>query len=215
MTPEDFHRVLKQQDREIRELKQDRHRQKETNAAFSKVITAQSAAQKRAEGAAVLYNYELTGLPRDDSEESRREFVMWCTEQAGIPAHEVRICNRVRRHEEDLLSTNCNHQVRKQRKSNEDVEYDGAVQSMEPPQVLQCKPDMGTVQDHTKVSRDSRLERKEGLPECSMADSQRARKEREVEKRGGDISQLCKIKHQRQGRPPPTGSIHLPRSHRG
>ena len=59
---------------------------------FSKVITAQSAAQKRAEEAAVFYNFELTGLsrlPRDDSEKSKREFVMWCTEQAGIPAHEV------------------------------------------------------------------------------------------------------------------------------
>ena len=69
MTPEDFHRVLKQQDREIRELKQDKHRQRETNAAFSKVITSQSASQKNAEEAAVLYNYELTGPPRDDSEQ--------------------------------------------------------------------------------------------------------------------------------------------------
>ena len=89
MTPEDFHKVLKQQDREIRELKQDKHRQKETNAAFSKVITSQSAAQKKAEETAVLYNYELTGIPRDDAEQSKREFVMWCTEQAGIPKHEV------------------------------------------------------------------------------------------------------------------------------
>ena len=89
MTPEDFHKVLKQQDREIKEFKQDKHRQGETNAAFSKAITAQSAAQKKAEEAPVLYNYELTGLPRDDSEESKREFVMWCTEEAGIPKHEV------------------------------------------------------------------------------------------------------------------------------
>ena len=89
MTPEDFHKVMKQQDREIRELKQDIQRQKETNAAFSKVITAQGAAQNRAEEAAVLYNYELTGPPRDDSLESKRESVMWCTAHAGIPAHEV------------------------------------------------------------------------------------------------------------------------------
>ena len=61
---------MKQQDGEIRDLKQDRHRQKE-NAAFSKVIAAQSAAQKRAEEAAVLYNYGLTGFPRDDSEGSK------------------------------------------------------------------------------------------------------------------------------------------------
>ena len=71
MTPEDFHKVVKQQDREIRELKQDKQRQKETNAAFSKVITAQGAAQERAEEAAVLYNYVLTGLPRDGSPESK------------------------------------------------------------------------------------------------------------------------------------------------
>ena len=72
MTPEDFHKVLRQQDRETRELKQDKHRQGEANAAFSKVITAQSTAQKKAEEAAVLYNYELTGLPRDDSEQGKR-----------------------------------------------------------------------------------------------------------------------------------------------
>lgn len=95
MTPEVFHRVLKQQDREIREPKQDKHRQKETNAAFPKVITALSAAQKRAEEAAVLYNYELTGLPRDDSVESQRDFVMWCTEKAGIPAHEVCVIEHI------------------------------------------------------------------------------------------------------------------------
>ena len=89
MTPEDFHRVLQQQDREIIEPKQDKHRQKETNAAFSKVITSQSAAQKQAEETAVLDNYERTGLPRDNSEQGRREFVMWRTEQADIPKHEV------------------------------------------------------------------------------------------------------------------------------
>ena len=69
MTPEDFHKVMLQQSREIKELKKDKHRQGETNAAFSKVITAQSAAQKKFEEASVLYNYEFTGLPRDDSEE--------------------------------------------------------------------------------------------------------------------------------------------------
>ena len=37
----------------------------------------------------MLYSYELTGLPRDDTPESKREFVMWCTEQAGIPTHTV------------------------------------------------------------------------------------------------------------------------------
>ena len=89
MTPGDFHKVLRQQDRETRELKQDKHRQGETNAAFSKVITAQSTAQKKAEEAAVLYNYELTGLPRDDSKQGKREFVMWCTEEACIPRHEA------------------------------------------------------------------------------------------------------------------------------
>ena len=80
---------MKQQDREIRELKQDKQRQKETNAVLSKVITSQGAAQKRSEEAAVLYSYELTGLPRDGSPDSKREFVMWCAEQAGIPAHDV------------------------------------------------------------------------------------------------------------------------------
>ena len=89
MTPEDFHKLMLKQSREIKELKKDKHRQDETNAAFSKVITAQSAAQKKTEEAAVLYNYELTGLPGDDSEESKRQFVMWCTEEAGIPKHEV------------------------------------------------------------------------------------------------------------------------------
>ena len=53
MTPEDFHKVIEQQDREIRELKQDKQRQEETNAVFSKVITSQGAAQKRSEEAAV------------------------------------------------------------------------------------------------------------------------------------------------------------------
>ena len=67
MTPEDFHKVMLHQSKEIKELKKDRHRQGETNAAFSKVITAQSAAQRKSEETSVLYNYELTGLPRDDS----------------------------------------------------------------------------------------------------------------------------------------------------
>ena len=49
MSPEYFHKVLKQQDKEIKELKRDKNRQQETNAAFSKVITSQSAAQKKAE----------------------------------------------------------------------------------------------------------------------------------------------------------------------
>ena len=89
MTPEDFHKVMVYQSREIKELKKDRHRQGETNAVFSKVITAQSAAQRKSEEATVLYNYELTALPRDDSEEFKRQFVMWCTEEAGIPKHEV------------------------------------------------------------------------------------------------------------------------------
>ena len=89
MTPEDFHKVMMQQSREIKELKKDRHRQNEANTAFSKVITAQGSSQRKAEEAAVLYNYELTGTPRDDSEESKRESVMWCTEEAGIPKHEV------------------------------------------------------------------------------------------------------------------------------
>ena len=84
------------QDNEIRQLKKDREeerqerrRQTETNAVISKVITAQGAAQKKSEEAAVLYRYELTGLPRDDAPEHKREFVMWCTEQAGIPNHEI------------------------------------------------------------------------------------------------------------------------------
>ena len=89
LTPQDFHKVLKQQDREIRELKLDKQRQRETNAVFSEVITSQGAAQKRSEEDAVLYCYELTSLPRDDSPESKRAFVMWCTEQAGIPIREV------------------------------------------------------------------------------------------------------------------------------
>ena len=53
------------------------------------MITAQSSSQRKAEETAVLYNYELTGIPRDDSEESKRQFVMWCTKEAGIPKHEV------------------------------------------------------------------------------------------------------------------------------
>ena len=76
MTPEDFHKVIKRQDGEIRELRQDKQRQKETNAVFPKVITSQAAAQKRSEEAAVLYSYELTGPPRDDTPESKIEFVM-------------------------------------------------------------------------------------------------------------------------------------------
>ena len=77
MTADDFHKVLLIQDREIRQLKQDReearkaHRmQAETNTVFSKVITAQVATQKKNEEMAILYCYELTGLPRDDSPES-------------------------------------------------------------------------------------------------------------------------------------------------
>ena len=89
MSPEDFHKVLKQEDKEVKERKRDKRRQQEANAAFSKVITSQSATQKKAEETAVLYNYELTGIPRDGAEQSKREFVMWCTEQAGIPKHEV------------------------------------------------------------------------------------------------------------------------------
>ena len=45
--------------------------QAETNTVFSKVITAQASAQKKNEEAVVLYCYELTGLPRDDSQESK------------------------------------------------------------------------------------------------------------------------------------------------
>ena len=96
MTPDDFHKVLLTQDNEIRQPKKDREeerqerrRQTETNAVISKVITAQGAAQKKSEEAAVLYCCELTGLPRDDAPEHKREFVMWCTEQAGIPNHEI------------------------------------------------------------------------------------------------------------------------------
>ena len=88
MTPEDF-TVLKQQDREIREFKQERRMQTETNAVFSKVLTSQGAAQKRSEETAVLYSYELTGLPRDDTQEDKRAFVMWCTSEANIPDHEI------------------------------------------------------------------------------------------------------------------------------
>ena len=79
MTADDFHKVLLIQDREIRQLKQDReetrktHRmQAETNTVFSKVITAQVSANKKNEEAVALYCYELTGLPRDDSQESKR-----------------------------------------------------------------------------------------------------------------------------------------------
>ena len=79
MTSDDFHKVLLIQDKEIRQLKQDReesrkaHRmQAETNTVFSKVITAQVSANKKNEEAVALYCYELTGLPRDDSQESKR-----------------------------------------------------------------------------------------------------------------------------------------------
>ena len=63
MTPEGFHKVIKQQDREIREFKRDKQRQKETNTVFSKVITPQGAALKRSEESAVLYSYELIHRP--------------------------------------------------------------------------------------------------------------------------------------------------------
>ena len=89
MSPEYFHKVLRQQDKEIKEPKRDKSRQQETNAAFSRVITSQSAAQKKAEETAALYNYELAGILRDDAEQNKRESVMWCTEGAGIPKHEV------------------------------------------------------------------------------------------------------------------------------
>ena len=84
MTPQAFHKVIKQQDREIRELKQDKQMQRETNTVFPKVIASQGAAQTRSEEAAVLYSCELTGLPRDNSPESKRAFVMWCTEQLAF-----------------------------------------------------------------------------------------------------------------------------------
>ena len=45
--------------------------------------------KKRSGEAAVLYSYELTGLPRDDTPENKRAFVLWCSEQASIPPHEV------------------------------------------------------------------------------------------------------------------------------
>ena len=79
MTPDDLHKVLLIQDKEIKQLKQDREEtrktnrmQTETNAVFSKVITAQVSANKKNEEATALYCYELTGLPRDDSQESKR-----------------------------------------------------------------------------------------------------------------------------------------------
>ena len=88
-TPEDFHKVLKQQDREIRELKQERRTQTETNAVFSNVLRSQGAAQKRSEETAVLYSYELAGLSRDDTQEDKRTFVMWRNSEANIPDHEI------------------------------------------------------------------------------------------------------------------------------
>ena len=103
MTPEDFHNIMMQQSRDIKELNRDRHRQGETNAAFSKVITAQSAAQKKSEETSVLYNYELTGLPGDDSEEFKRQFVMWCTEEAGIPKQKKQISGDYRSEREKGL----------------------------------------------------------------------------------------------------------------
>ena len=73
----------------MRELKQERRTQTETNAVFSKVLTSQGAAQKRSEETAVLYSYEFTGLPGDDTQEDKRAFVMWCTSEANIPDHEI------------------------------------------------------------------------------------------------------------------------------
>ena len=89
MKPQDFHKVLKQQDREIIEFKQEPQMQTEQNAVFSMVLTSQGAAQKRSEETAVLYSYELTGLPRDDTQEDERAFVMWCTSEAKVPDHEI------------------------------------------------------------------------------------------------------------------------------
>ena len=156
MTLEDFHRVLKQQDREIKELKQDKLRQRETNAASSKVITPQSAAQKKAEEAAVLYNYELTGLPRDDPEQSKREFVMWRTEEAGIPKHEASSIEYVDMRRNYGVQTAV---IKFGSKGNRTKKVDDAAQSMEPPRVLQLRSDMGTVQSHRKIPRNTRRER--------------------------------------------------------
>ena len=89
MTPEQLNRVLNQQDREIRELRQERRMQTEQDAVFSKVLTSQGAAQKRSEETAVLYSYELTGLPGDDAQEDKRSSVMWCTSGASIPGHGI------------------------------------------------------------------------------------------------------------------------------
>ena len=89
MTSTDSHKVINQQGREIRELKQERRIQTEMNAVFSKVLTSQGAAQKRSEETAVHYSYELTGFPRDDAQEDKRAFVMWCTREANIPDHEI------------------------------------------------------------------------------------------------------------------------------
>ena len=89
MTSKDFRKMIKQQDREIRELKQERRMQTEMNAVFSKVLTSQGAAQKRSEETAVLYSYGRTGIPRDDTQEDKRASVMWCTGEANIPDHEI------------------------------------------------------------------------------------------------------------------------------
>ena len=172
MTPEDFHKVVKQQDREIRELKQDRRRQRETNAAFSKVITSWSASQKKAEEAAVLYNYELTGLPRDDSERGKREFVMWRTEEAGIPKHEVSSIEYVDMRGNYGVQTavikfgNKGNRTKMSRwmmqyKARNPLKYYSSDQTWEQYKV-------------TGRYQDTRPERETGLPECSMADSQRA-----------------------------------------
>ena len=179
-TPEDFHQVMKQQDREIRELKQDKQRQKETNAVFSKVIAAQGAAQKRSEETSALYNYEPTGLPRDDSPESKREFVMWCTEQAGIPPHEVSSIEYVdmrRMYGVQTAVIRFGNKGNRTKMSKWMMQY----KAWNPLKcVLQWGADMGTVQHHRKVSRNSRAERKKGLLECSTADPQRARRRRET-----------------------------------
>ena len=63
--------------------------QTEQNTIFSKVLTSQGAAQTKSEETTVLYSYELTGLPRDDTQEGKRAFVMWRTSEANIPDHEI------------------------------------------------------------------------------------------------------------------------------
>ena len=86
---------------------------------------------------------------------------MWCAEEAGIPRHEVTSIECVDMRRNFGVQTavikfgNMGNRTK--------MPIHDAVQSMEPPKVLQHRSDMGAVQDHRQIPRDTRPERKKGL----------------------------------------------------